>query len=801
MNFKNETIGQLQQFSWKNGGIEGQAGNMKVALTFYNERICRVQATANSTFEEYPYSVILSPDKVSIDAKETNEQVILKTDHLTVEIQKSPFRLCFKNNHGEILNQDDPSFGISWLGHEVTNYKALAKDEIFLGMGEKGGGLNRRGSSFDNWNSDAFGFNNDTDPLYVSTPFYIGVREGKPYGIFLDNTFKSHFNFGTSNNDRFSYFSAEAGDMNYYFIQGDTVAEVIQEYSKLTGTCELPPKWSLGFQQCRYSYYPDHEVYNVANTFREKEIPADVIYLDIHYMKDYMAFTFDEERFPNPKGLIEKLESQGFKVVVILDPGIATKPGYGTYDRGIEEDVFVKYPDGSRFEAGVWPGNSHFTDFTSKKGRDWWAKELKFYTDLGLEGFWNDMNEPACWGQDIPNMIEFDYDGQQVSHKKARNVYGYQMVRATFEGAKKHIGNKRPFTLTRSGFSGVQRYSAVWTGDNVAGDDHMLLGVRLVNSLGMAGVPVAGYDVGGFVDESSPALFARWLAVATFAPFFRVHSMVNVRDSEPWAYGEEVEEISRNYINLRYQLMPYLYSLFYQAHAEGLPINRSLAVDYYNDHNIYGGNAQNEFTLGKWLLVCPTTTLQQYSKIYLPEGEWYHFFTDEKVNGNKHYVVETTIEDLPVYAKAGAIIPLQNVVQTTQQKSDGVLRLHVYNGATQTEQVYYEDDGQTYDFKKGSFYKRLIQFDGNKKNLVLQKAEGSFISEFETLKIYLHGFEANNYQINGESVNYKVENIRLIEPITEFDPLPQREKRDYQIKKIRTIETAMTKNEIKITWS
>lgn len=799
MNFKNESIGSISSFQWKEGGIEGIAGNKRFAVTFYNDRICRIQASLEQEFEHYPFSVILEPQKTCIDGKENDETLTLKTDHLKVEVQKSPFRITFKNREGAVLNQDDPAFGISWQGHKVTNYKTLAKDEIFLGMGEKGGGLNRRGSSYDNWNSDAFGFDNWTDPLYMSTPFYIGVREGKPYGIFLDNTFKSHFNFGASNNDRFSYFSAEAGDLNYYFIQGDTVGQVIQEYAKLTGTCELPPKWSLGFQQCRYSYYPDHEVYNVADTFRNKKIPADVIYLDIHYMKDYMAFTFDDERFPNPKALIEKLESQGFKVVVILDPGIATKPGYCTYDRGIEEDVFVKYPDGTRYEAGVWPGNSHFTDFTSEKGREWWAKELKFYTDLGLEGFWNDMNEPACWGQDVPDLIEFDYNGQQVSHRKARNVYGFQMVRATFEGAKKQIDNKRPFTLTRAGFSGVQRYSAVWTGDNVAGDDHMLLGVRLVNSLGMAGIPIAGYDIGGFVGESGPALFARWLAVATFAPFFRVHSMVNVRDSEPWAYGEEVEEISRNYINLRYQLMPYLYSLTYEAHTTGLPLNRSLAVDYYNDHNIYGGSAQDEFTLGQWLMVCPTTSQQQYAKIYLPEGEWYHFFTDNKVNAG-HHVIETTMEDLPVYAKAGAIIPLQNTVQTTQEKSDGVLRLHVYFGQTKTEQLYYEDDGSTYDFKEGNFYKRLIQFDSETNTIILQEKEGSFRSEFKTLKVYLHGFEADSYEINGESVNYKTEDIRLIEPVTEFDPLPQREKRNYMIRNLKVLETHLSDAELTISW-
>ncbi|WP_286755152.1 glycoside hydrolase family 31 protein [Roseivirga sp. UBA838] len=800
MNLRNESIGTIQHFSWQENGLSGLAGNKQFSIKFYTSKICRIQASKHEAFDENPFSVVLPPQKVSIDAKETDQSLTLKTADIQLEIKRSPLRLCFKNNHGQILNEDDPAFGISWLGHEVTNYKTLSPNEVFLGLGEKGGGLNRRGSSFVNWNSDAFAFGNDTDPLYLSAPFYIGIREGQPYGIFFDNTHKTHFNFGASNNNRFSYFGAEAGDLNYYFIQGDTVLEVIQEYARLTGTSQLPPKWSLGFQQCRYSYYPDHEVYTVADTFRKKRIPADVIYLDIHYMEDYKAFTFDKNRFPDPKRLIEKLEAQGFKVVVILDPGIATQPGYGTYDRGVEKDIFVKYPDGSRFEASVWPGNSHFTDFTAKEGRDWWADELKFYTDKGLEGFWNDMNEPACWGQDIPNLIEFDYEGQTASHKKARNIYGFQMVRATFEGAKKQLNNKRPFTLTRAGFAGVQRYSAVWTGDNVAGDEDMLLGVRLVNSLGMTGIPVSGYDVGGFVGESAPALFARWLAVATFAPFFRVHSMVNVRDSEPWAYGEEVEEISRNYINLRYQLMPYLYSLFFEAHHKGNPINRSLAVDYYNDQNIYQGNAQNEFTLGQWLLVCPTTTTQEYSKIYLPQGKWYNFFTDELHEGGCHILVETQMEDLPVFAKEGAIIPLQNVVQTTQEKTDGILKLHLYFGEVETHQTYYEDDGSTYNFEQGQYCKREIYFNGKMGTLQVAKQEGSYTSEFHSLKIHLHGFEANSFEINGESVTFHVEDLQLLAPITEFDPLPQRPKRDYWSKGVKTLEIPFTQEEINLNW-
>ncbi|GAB5528829.1 MAG: hypothetical protein Roseis3KO_06060 [Roseivirga sp.] len=451
MNFRNESVGKVENYSVANGVITGSTGKYQFRLTPYNQHIIRVQISKYDTFDEYPYAVIMEPQQGVARVDDQADALTLDTGDLKCVITKDSLRLRFENAKGELLNADDTSFGVSWLGETVTNYKQLAEDEIFLGLGEKGGGVNRRGSSYDNWNTDSFGFDNETDPLYVSTPFFIGIREGKPYGIFLDNTYKTHFNFGTSNNNRFSYFSADGGDMNYYFIQGDTVADIIKQYARLTGTIEMPPLWSLGFQQCRYSYYPDFEVETIAKTFRDKKIPADVIYLDIHYMEAYKAFTFDNETFPNPKALIEKLEGMGFKVVVILDPGIKTEEGYGTYDRGVEEDVFVKYPDGTKYEASVWPGNSHFTDFTLKKGRDWWAKEMKFYTDMGLEGFWNDMNEPACWGQDMPNMIEFDYEGQQVSHLKARNVYGYQMVRSTFEGARKIMGNKRPFTLTRSG--------------------------------------------------------------------------------------------------------------------------------------------------------------------------------------------------------------------------------------------------------------------------------------------------------------------------------------------------------------
>jgi alpha-glucosidase len=328
----------------------------------------------------------------------------------------------------------------------------------------------------------------------------------------------------------------------------------------------------------------------------------------------------------------------------------------------------------------------------------------------------------------------------------------------------------------------------------------MLLGVRLVNSLGLAGIPVGGYDIGGFVDESSPKLFARWLSIAAFAPFFRVHSMINSRDSEPWAYGEEVEEISRNYINLRYKLMPYFYSLFHLAHKTGLPINRTLAIDYTNDPEVYNGNAQNEFTLGQWLLVCPTVSTQDYAKIYLPEGNWYNFFTDELNHGKQHLVLETGMEDLPVYAKEGSIIPIQSGVQYTRQAHDGILRLHIYNGQVQTEQNLYEDDGETFDFQKGAFAERIVSFDGVQHGLKISQQIGDFNSKFNQLKIYFHGFSENEFNVDGVNSILGHEDLTLIDPITEFDPLPQRHKKHLQVKALKFVVTAYGTDEINVNW-
>jgi alpha-glucosidase len=770
--------GGIEDYKRTAYGISGKTENAFFKISVVQKGIFKNHLSRSEYFDEQSYAVISKSAGVDFSIIDAHEYVELKTEFLSVEIKKEPFTVTFKNLNGKIINEDDHKLGTSWIGEQVTTYKKLQEGERFIGLGEKTGPLDRKGAGYQNWNTDHFGYPPDSDPLYCSTPFYIGIHNDLAYGLYLDNSHKTHFNFGASNR-RFSSFSADQGDMAYYFIHEENIEEIISSYTDLTGRMDLPPIWSLGYQQCRYSYKPDKEVLSIARIFREKEIPADVLVLDIHHMEQYKIFTWDRQDFPNPKQMIEKLEEMGFKVVVICDPGIKIEEGYEAYDSGKEGDVFIKYPDGEYYEGEVWPGWCHFPDFTNAKTRNWWQEKLKAYTDLGILGLWNDMNEIATWGQYLPELIEFNFEGEKASTRKARNVYGMQMARSTYEGAKQNSPNKRVFNLTRAGFSGIQRYAAVWTGDNVADDEHMLLGVRLVNSLGLAGVAFSGYDIGGFAGDADSQLFARWISIGAFAPFFRGHSMINSRDSEPWAYGEEVEEISRNYINLRYKIMPYIYSAFYQAHEKGIPVARSLAIYHPHDEKIYHSLYENQYFFGPDIMVAPVASKVNLAKVYFPEGEWYDLYDDTFYQGKQEAIVECPIEKLPVFVKASAIIPMQEKLQNLSNNFNDCLHLHIYNGKEDNNMEYYEDDGETFDHVSGKYYKRLIEFKPDKRQLILHPKEGEYETQYKSLKVFFHGFEGKlneKININEKSISLGKSDFHFIEQISNFDPLPESER-------------------------
>lgn len=794
---RSKSLGTLNEWAKVTHGIQGKTdfGNFRVLI--YTDNMIRVSITREEDFEDFSYAVVATPHPVNFILTEHPHSIEIQTAALVVNISKGPVRFSFQTLHHQVINEDDASFGTSWSGEQVTTYKKLQEGERFIGLGEKTGPLDRRGSGYQNWNTDSFAYGTGADPLYSTIPFYIGVHHHLAYGIFFDNSHKSFFNFGASN-DRFSSFSADTGEMDYYFIHSGSVAEIIREYTHLTGRMEMPPLWSIGYQQCRYSYYPDKEVLTLANTFRDKDIPADVIVLDIHYMEQYKIFTWSKKDFPDPKAMIDQLKVMGFEVVVMCDPGIKVEEGYNTYDEGVRQDVFIKYPDGSNYAGQVWPGWCHFPDFTNPKTRQWWQEQFKDYVAIGVEGFWNDMNEIASWGHMLPENIEMNFEGNYSTMRRGRNIYGFQMARSTYEGTKTLLKGKRPFNLTRSSYSGIQRYAAVWTGDNVAYDEHMILGVRMVSGMGLGGIAFAGYDVGGFVGDASTKLFARWISIGAFAPFFRAHSMINSRDSEPWAYGEEVEQISRNYIKFRYQIMPYIYSLFYDASHTGLPVQRSLAIDYTHNSRIYEGQFQNQYLFGPYFLVAPVESDKEFVRVYLPEGEWYYLYNGKKYGGNSEIILECPLHKLPVFVRAGALIPMQPVKSNTKELSQ-ILILHVYTGRGSSF-TFYEDDGSTFEYQTGRFAKRELVYDSEKREVILSPVTGSYRSPVSRLKLVIHGLDEHTHSIrvNGTEVRLSRDINRFFAPLEKFDPIYDPEPAPQE--DVHTVEVEYLSDELIFTW-
>ncbi|GAA4312297.1 glycoside hydrolase family 31 protein [Mucilaginibacter gynuensis] len=712
--------------------------NADAQVSIYTPSIIRVRIDKKKLAPDFSYAVTGKPLTVKNTIEQNDKQITITTDSLKAVIQKKPFAVAFYTPSGEVINQDETGLGTSWAGDAVTVYKKMQDDEHFVGLGEKTGNLDRKGNGYTNWNSDNYGYAVTQDPLYSTIPFYIGIHHDVNYGVFFDNTYQSDFNFGASNN-RFSSFGAHGGEANYYIIYHKKVADIITSYTWLTGRMPMPPKWALGYQQNRYSYYPEAEVMRIAHTLREKRIPADGITLDIHYMDAYKLFTWNKDRFPDPLKMNTELNSLGFKTTVIVDPGIKVEKGAGSYERGVRDDIYIKYPDGQAYTGQVWPGWCNFPDFTSAKGRAWWRNEVKFFAQSGVSGIWNDMNEIATWGQKMPHNVLFDYDGKKANHLQAHNVYGMQMARSSYEGAREQF-KERPFILTRSGYAGLQRYTAIWTGDNRAEDDHMLAGVRLINSLGLSGVAFAGMDIGGFTGNPTIALYTRWIELGAFTPYYRNHTALNSKASEPWSYGEDVLDIARNYISLRYQLLPYIYANFYEATQKGLPLMRSLAINYTHDPRVLDAQFQNQYEFGKAFLVAPFESSKEYGKIYFPAGKWYDLYNDGLQAGEQDKIVQLNVNKLPVYVKGGSIIPMQSLTQNTGQLPNDTLTIHIYNGDTAGSFVYYEDDGKSFDYEKGSYYKRAISFDPAIKQINFGKADGSFKSHFKLIKLALHGF-------------------------------------------------------------
>ncbi|AFN74005.1 Alpha-glucosidase [Melioribacter roseus P3M-2] len=711
--------GKITNYKKFDNRIEFTLENAKFNLYVLDRNIIRFRYTQKNDFDPAPsYAVIYEmPEKSDFSFHESNDEFIIATAELTLKIAKNPCRVSIYDKNNNLLNADHKSFGVAFDGDDIRCFKELNANEKFYGLGEKSDGLLKNGKQYTLWNTDFPGYDTRKDELYQSIPFFIGINNYKAYGIFFDNPYKSHFNFGASNN-RFYWFGAEKGEMDYYFIYGPDVKRVISDYTKLTGRMELPPKWAIGYQQSRYSYYPESSVRRVAQAFRDRKIPCDVLYLDIHYMEGYRVFTWNKERFPQPEKMLSDLEDMGFKVVPIIDPGVKADPDYFVAKEGLENDLFAKYPDGEYYQGEVWPSWSYFPDFTKEETRKWWGDKLSLLLDQGVDGFWNDMNEPAVWGQNFPDIVLFDDNGFTATHKKIHNVYALSMARSTAEGLKRH-SNKRHFILTRAGYSGIQRYAAVWTGDNVANDEHLILACTMSLGMGLSGVPFIGSDVGGFIGEPSDNLYRRWYQLGAFTPFFRGHSAVDTRQREPYNYSEFVEKDVRKAIETRYRLLPFWYNEFYNSSVTGLPIMRAMFVNYQDDANAYSHEAQYQYMLGENLLVAPVLiSYDKFKKLYLPDGKWYDWTNNSVVEGGGWIIKEVPLDEILLFVRAGGIIPIQEVVNYVGEKEIDSLRFLIFPAAS-SEYKFYEDDGVSYEYKNGKYAVTKFILDKKDKNIIL----------------------------------------------------------------------------------
>jgi len=562
--------------------------------------------------------------------------------------------------------------------------------------------------------------------------------------------------------------------MNYYFIYGPQMQDVVTTYTHLTGKPELPPLWALGYHQCKWSYFPESKVKEITSKFRELKIPCDAIYLDIDYMEGFRCFTWNKEYFPDPKRMVAELAEDGFKTVVIIDPGIKIDTEYSVYKEALEKDYFCKRADGPYMKGKVWPGECNFPDYTNPEVREWWAGLFKeLISDFGVKGVWNDMNEPAV--MEVPNKtfpmdVRHDYDGNPCSHRKAHNIYGTQMARATYHGVKRFSYPKRPFIITRSAYSGAQRYTSSWTGDNVASWEHLWLANIQVQRMSISGMGFTGSDIGGFAEQPSGELYARWIQLGVFHPFCRTHSSGDHGDQEPWAFDQEVTDITRKFVNLRYQLLPYLYTMFWQYIEEGIPMLKPLV--YYDQDDIQTHYRNDEFIFGNQILVCPILEPNALGRrMYIPRGQWYNYWTNEVIDGGKEIWVDTKFDQIPIFVKAGAIIPKYPVQQYVGELEFDELTLDIYFKIGKEKSVVYEDAQDGYDYKKGRYSFLSFQTIGKEKELIVQlHKEGKYITDYTKYKINLIGlpFKVKKIQIDNEKSPFdkkafEIENYLIVD--------------------------------------
>jgi len=656
--------------------------------------------------------------------------------------------LEFQDTTGQPLRQELPPQHPTQLsssqGEGCLHQAHLRPEEQIYGLGERAAPLNLRTSAgpartYRMWNYDAGGrYGPGTDPLYLCIPLYLGLHAAGSYLIFYENTHPATFRFQDLAVARF-----EGGGLRYYLMVGPP-SQLLERYTELTGRPPLPPRWALGYHQSRWGYETEAAVRATAKAFQAHDLPLSAIHLDIDCQDRFRAFTIDPDRFPTLSEFTQELARMGVHLITIVNPGVKADRKSKLYQEGRAQDLFCKQANGEPILAPVWPGLCAFPDFTNPQARHWWSRQYEYLLDLGIAGFWHDMNEPGIfvlWGDpSLPQRsTQQAMEGRGGDHREAHNVYGLLQARAAHEALCEYQPQRRPFIVSRSGWAGLQRYAWTWTGDIETSWEGLRQTIPTVLNLGLSGIPYSGPDIGGFKGNPTPELYLRWFQMASFLPFCRTHSADNVKHRTPWSFGEPTLGIVRDFLKLRYRLLPYFYTLAWEATQTGHPLVRPLFWADRENPELWG--VEDAFLLGEALLVCPVLEEGARSRpLLLPKGQWYHFWEDRVLTGQVE--LAAPLEQIPLLVKAGTVLPME---------AEGKLVLHLYPpppGESCQDQVY-SDAGDGYG--EGRLDQFHLAWQQNRLQLTWRQ-QGAYPFPYRKLQLHLHGIELQQAWVDGQEI-------------------------------------------------
>ncbi|SHE90558.1 TIM-barrel domain-containing protein [Clostridium fallax] len=658
-------------------------------------------------------------------------------------IKKYSFGEVFQTDTVVIKGKEIKEQPLEFLKKTLNNQflYILDDEDIVYGLGENVRGINKRGWIYESFCTDEFSHLPNKKSLYGAHNFLI-VYGKETFGIFLDYPGRAIFDVDYSKRNELKI-TTEDDNLDIYIIKGKNLNNIVQNFRNLIGESYVPPKWAFGYQQCRWSYKNEEEVEEVLDNFKANNIPIDCIYLDIDYMEDFKDFTVNKKNFPNFKSFIEKMKKKGVRLIPIIDAGVKIEEGYDVYEEGIKNKYFCVDENNNPFVAAVWPGVVHFPDFLNKDARLWFGKKYKYLIDQGIEGFWNDMNEPAIFyskkglekafkkieeakGKNLgiydffdikdtfprlANSME-DYrsfyhnvDGTLVRHDKVHNLYGYNMTRAASEGFDYIDDNKRFLLFSRASMIGMHRYGGIWTGDNTSSFEHLELNMKMMPSLNMCGFMYIGADTAGFGDNTTDDLAIRWSQFSIFTPLFRNHSALGTRRQEPYAFDGKATEIIKNSIEIRYALIPYIYSEFMKATINNDMYFKPMTFEY-NDSFV--NRIEDQLIVGDSIMIAPIYKQNAKGRyIYLPEemllwkAKKYHSEEFEIINKGHSYI-DVAIDEIPIFIRKDKILVLEKPAENIDSMKNNEINIVAFLDK-ESEYKLYDDDGKSKDYKKGKY--------------------------------------------------------------------------------------------------